>query len=101
VRIRHSGGCATVTVTDDGVGGADPTGGSGLRGLAARVEALGGRVDVDSPRGQGTRIEAEIPDPEPGSSGRQNWRPGVERRRSPRASPAHDLAPRPPAGRSG
>jgi len=49
VCIRHSDGCATVTVSDDGVGGADPTLGSGLRGLAARVEAFGGRLDVDSP----------------------------------------------------
>jgi signal transduction histidine kinase len=63
VCIRHSDGCATVTVSDDGVGGADPTLGSGLRGLAARVEAFGGRLDIDSPAGRGTRIEAEIPDP--------------------------------------
>ena len=61
VNIRRSNGCATVTVCDDGVGGADPTRGSGLRGLAARVEALNGRLDVDSPPEQGTRIEAEIP----------------------------------------
>ena len=52
---------ATVTVSDDGVGGADPARGSGLRGLAARVEALNGRLDVDSPPGGGTRITAEIP----------------------------------------
>ena len=63
VCVRHSDGCATVTVSDDGVGGADPTRGSGLRGLTARVEAFGGRLDVDSPAGQGTRIEAQIPDP--------------------------------------
>ena len=50
-----------MTVCDDGVGGADPAGGSGLRGLAARVEALNGRLDVDSPPAQGTRITAEIP----------------------------------------
>ena len=65
VSIRRSDGCARVTVSDDGVGGADPTRGSGLRGLAARVEALNGRLDVDSPRGQGTCITAEIPIPEP------------------------------------
>jgi signal transduction histidine kinase len=64
VSIRRSNGCATVTVSDDGVGGADPTGGSGLRGLAARVEALNGRLHVDSPPERGTRIEAEIPYPE-------------------------------------
>jgi signal transduction histidine kinase len=50
-----------VTVSDDGVGGADPAAGSGLRGLAARVEALNGRLDVDSPPQRGTRIKAEIP----------------------------------------
>ena len=61
VSIDRSNGAATVTVADDGVGGADPAGGSGLRGLAARVEALNGRLDVASPRGGGTRITAEIP----------------------------------------
>ena len=61
VSITRSNGRAMVTVSDDGVGGADPAGGSGLRGLAARVEALGGRLDVDSPPERGTRIRAEIP----------------------------------------
>jgi signal transduction histidine kinase len=61
VSVTQSNGCATVTVSDDGVGGADPAAGSGLRGLAARVEALNGRLDVDSPREGGTRIKAEIP----------------------------------------
>jgi signal transduction histidine kinase len=61
VAIARSNGAATVTVSDDGVGGADPAAGSGLRGLAARVEALNGRLEVDSPRGGGTRIRAEIP----------------------------------------
>jgi signal transduction histidine kinase len=63
VNIRQSNGSATVTVADDGVGGADPSRGSGLRGLAARVEALNGRLDVHSPPQQGTRIKAEIPSP--------------------------------------
>jgi signal transduction histidine kinase len=61
VAIRRSNGSARVTVRDDGVGGADPGGGSGLRGLAARVEALNGRLEVDSPPQGGTRITAEIP----------------------------------------
>jgi signal transduction histidine kinase len=61
VSIGRANGAATVTVSDDGVGGADPTGGSGLRGLAARVEALNGRLEVDSPPGGGTRITAQIP----------------------------------------
>jgi signal transduction histidine kinase len=61
VSISRSNGRARVTVADDGVGGADPARGSGLRGLAARVEALNGRLGVDSPPGRGTRINAEIP----------------------------------------
>jgi signal transduction histidine kinase len=61
VSIARSNGAATVTVSDDGIGGADPAAGSGLRGLAARVEALNGRLEIDSPRGGGTRIRAEIP----------------------------------------
>ena len=52
-----------MTVADDGVGGADPDHGSGLRGLAARVEALNGHLGVDSPPGRGTRLRAEIPLP--------------------------------------
>ena len=50
-----------VEVIDDGIGGADTERGSGLRGLADRVEALGGRLRVWSPRGGGTRVQAEIP----------------------------------------
>jgi signal transduction histidine kinase len=61
VSIGRGNGTATVIVADDGVGGADPAAGSGLRGLAARVEALNGRLDIDSPPGGGTRITAEIP----------------------------------------
>jgi signal transduction histidine kinase len=61
VSISRSDRGATVLVSDDGRGGADPDAGSGLRGLAARVEALNGRLDVDSPPGHGTRITAEIP----------------------------------------
>ena len=50
-----------VEVVDDGVGGADTERGSGLRGLADRVEALGGRLRVWSPPGGGTRVRAEMP----------------------------------------
>jgi PAS domain S-box-containing protein len=49
-----------IAVMDDGIGGADQEGG-GLRGLADRVEALGGRLVLDSPSGGGTRLRAEIP----------------------------------------
>jgi len=61
VAIERSNGIATVVVSDDGVGGAEPNSGSGLVGLADRVEALGGRLRVDSPPGCGTRVTAEIP----------------------------------------
>ena len=61
VRVGCSDEAATVVVCDDGVGGADPTRGTGLRGLAARVEALDGRLDIHSPPGGGTSIKAEIP----------------------------------------
>jgi signal transduction histidine kinase len=50
-----------VAVIDDGVGGADATRGSGLRGLADRVAALGGRLSIVSPAGGGTSVLAEIP----------------------------------------
>jgi PAS domain S-box-containing protein len=52
---------AVVLVRDDGVGGADPSVGSGLRGLADRVGALDGRLVVESPAGGGTIVHAEIP----------------------------------------
>jgi signal transduction histidine kinase len=48
-------------VDDDGVGGADASKGSGLRGLADRVEALSGCLEVQSEPGRGTRVRAEIP----------------------------------------
>jgi signal transduction histidine kinase len=61
VRICRREGYARVDVVDNGVGGADVSRGSGLRGLADRVEALDGRLGVDSPASQGTRVWAEIP----------------------------------------
>ncbi len=54
-------GLLVLEVSDDGIGGAAAGGGSGLRGLADRVEALGGRLTVASPPGRGTTIRAEIP----------------------------------------
>ncbi len=63
--VRVAASCAgatlTVEVADDGIGGAGTAGGSGLRGLADRVEALGGRFTVSSPPGRGTTLRAEIP----------------------------------------
>jgi PAS domain S-box-containing protein len=61
VSVVHKQRVLLVEVADDGRGGADMSKGSGLRGLADRVEALGGRLFVDSPLGAGTRLRAEIP----------------------------------------
>jgi len=61
VSVRRSNGSATIEVADDGIGGADASLGTGLRGLADRLEALDGRLEVDSPVERGTRISAEIP----------------------------------------
>jgi signal transduction histidine kinase len=61
VEVRHADGRLLVEIVDDGIGGADTRRGSGLRGLADRVEALGGRLRVWSPAGGGTRVEAKIP----------------------------------------
>jgi signal transduction histidine kinase len=61
VRVDRVNGAAIVEVADDGVGGADGSRGSGLRGLADRVEALGGTFVLVSPAGRGTVVRAEIP----------------------------------------
>ena len=61
VEVAQRHGQVVVEVIDNGVGGADTEGGSGLRGLADRVEALGGRLRVWTPIGGGTRVRAEIP----------------------------------------
>jgi signal transduction histidine kinase len=63
IDVRVAGGILVVQVTDDGTGGADPARGTGLRGLADRVEALDGRLQVRTPPGGGTRVRAEIPVP--------------------------------------
>jgi PAS domain S-box-containing protein len=60
VRLQRVDGRLVVEVIDDGIGGAGGEG-SGLRGLADRVEALGGTLRLDSPPGSGTRLTAEIP----------------------------------------
>jgi len=60
ISAHRSNGRISIKVEDDGVGGADPTG-SGLRGLADRVAAQGGRLQVESADGLGTRIVAELP----------------------------------------
>jgi signal transduction histidine kinase len=61
VRLMRTDTDAVIEITDDGVGGADPTRGSGLRGLADRVEALDGTLRVSSPADGGTVVTAELP----------------------------------------
>ena len=61
IDVTRCNGEVVVEVVDDGIGGADTEGGSGLRGLADRVEALDGRLRVWTPHGQGTRVRAEMP----------------------------------------
>jgi signal transduction histidine kinase len=61
VDLKVESGVVEVSISDDGVGGADPDRGSGLVGLRDRVEALGGTIQTTSPPGQGTRLLARIP----------------------------------------
>ena len=61
IELEPTGGNLVVTIADDGVGGADAGHGSGLRGLFDRVHAVGGRLEVKSPSGGGTRLRAELP----------------------------------------
>ena len=61
VSIIRTDGTAVVEISDNGCGGADIASGSGLRGLADRVEALGGRLELESPVGRGTRVIATLP----------------------------------------
>jgi signal transduction histidine kinase len=53
--------CVHLQITDDGIGGADTSGGTGLSGLCDRVEALDGTIDIDSPPGGGTAVRVQIP----------------------------------------
>jgi signal transduction histidine kinase len=61
VRAAGAGAELRIEIVDDGVGGADPASGSGLRGLVDRLAALDGAITIDSPVGVGTRISAQIP----------------------------------------
>jgi signal transduction histidine kinase len=61
VGVARANGRLVVEVADDGVGGADPESGSGLRGLADRLAVLEGRLEIDSERGRGTTLRAQIP----------------------------------------
>jgi signal transduction histidine kinase len=59
--VRAEEDSVRVCVHDDGIGGADPAGGSGLIGLHDRVGALAGRLRIESPAGHGTSLLFEIP----------------------------------------
>ncbi len=61
VSVGEQEGVLKVQIGDDGIGGADPSSGSGLIGLADRVEALNGTISVSSHPGAGTQIQAEFP----------------------------------------
>ncbi|HEX6470543.1 MAG TPA: sensor domain-containing protein [Streptosporangiaceae bacterium] len=61
IRATEQDGLLVVTVADDGVGGADPARGSGLRGLAARASMVDGRIDISSPPGGPTRVAVALP----------------------------------------
>jgi PAS domain S-box-containing protein len=61
VSVGRDAGAAWIEVADDGVGGAELGGGTGLQGLADRIASLGGRFSVTSPAGRGTRVRAEVP----------------------------------------
>jgi signal transduction histidine kinase len=61
VEVRTDDGLLRLAISDDGVGGADPAGGSGLLGLRDRVEAVAGRMSVRSPRGAGTVLLVQMP----------------------------------------
>ena len=61
VRVRETERALVVVVEDDGKGGADPATGTGLSGLADRVAAFDGRLEIESPVGGGTRVRAELP----------------------------------------
>jgi signal transduction histidine kinase len=68
VGVRVEGDWAVVEIRDDGVGGADESAGSGLRGLADRVSALGGLLEIESPIGEGTMVRARIAAAAPAAS---------------------------------
>jgi signal transduction histidine kinase len=68
INVQRRDDLVVVEIFDDGVGGADPARGSGLRGLADRVEALQGRLRIDSPPGGGTRLLAELRLNQPGAT---------------------------------
>jgi signal transduction histidine kinase len=61
IELQVEDGCLTLEISDDGVGGASDSAGSGLAGLCDRIEALEGQLTIDSPPGEGTTVRAQIP----------------------------------------
>ena len=61
ISVLRYDGCLRVEVRDDGVGGAAANGTTGIRGMADRVDVLGGVMSIDGPLGGGTRVTAELP----------------------------------------
>jgi signal transduction histidine kinase len=70
IAVTRQEGCVCLSVSDDGIGGADPAAGSGLRGLADRVEALDGELHITSDPGAGTTLLAVLPCSEPATNQR-------------------------------
>jgi PAS domain S-box-containing protein len=82
VGVTVGEGSLLLSIRDDGIGGADPTRGSGLLGLTDRVEILGGTIEIASPSGEGTAISARLPDAWAREDRKQpadddGWSPGV------------------------
>ncbi len=65
VAVQLAQGTLHLLIRDDGVGGTDPSRGSGLTGLKDRIEALGGQIRIDSAPGSGTLMEVDIPIAQP------------------------------------
>jgi signal transduction histidine kinase len=61
VKLRNDDRRLMIDIHDNGIGGASMSEGAGLRSLIDRVDALGGRLDIHSPRGRGTRVSVELP----------------------------------------
>ncbi len=80
VALQLTDGELHLSIRDDGVGGADPSQGSGLTGLKDRIEALGGQIRIDSAPGSGTRIEVDVPVLQPLTSRGDSNQPPKEKR---------------------